>query len=172
MVVRQILIILTLSTIISLTLNLFLPNRIDYIGQYRMLSNGSDPIIPPSAQKGDPPFIAIDNAELEFKTDGSLFIDCREPEEFECGTIPGSINIPFEHLPDGDLEVYFDSVLNGVPENQPLITYCSGEECDLSLHLARNLQDFGYERISIFFGGWREWKNLGLPIERKKVCEE
>jgi rhodanese-related sulfurtransferase len=172
MIIRQTLTILALATILGLGLNLFTPNRIAYIGQYRTLSNSNDPIVPPNAAPGDPPFIAVDVAELEFNSGSAVFVDTREPEDFECGTILGSINIPFDNLPDEDLEKYLDSALGGMAKDHSIITYCSGEECDLSLHLARNLQALGYTRVSIFFGGSREWEKLGLPIERKHACDE
>ncbi len=170
--IRQVATILLLAAILGLGFNFVLPNRIAYIGKYRTISSGSDPIVPPNAALGDPPFIAVDVAQLEFISGGAVFIDCREPAEFECGTILGSINIPFDYLPDEDLGKYFDSILCGVPKDCPIITYCSGEECDLSLHLARNLQAFGYTKVLIFFGGSREWEKSGLPIERKRVCGE
>ncbi len=170
MVLRQIIIILLVSSALGVGINLVSPNKIPYIGAYRDLSSGDKPIVPPSAQAGDPPFIALDLAELEYNQGDALFIDAREPGEFECGTIPGSVNIPFDYLPE-DLETYFDTALT-VPKDTKLITYCSGEECDLSLHLARNLQAFGYTNLAIFFGGWREWENFGLEIERRKDCGE
>jgi hypothetical protein len=48
---------------------------------------------------------------MEFTTGKTLFLDARNAEDFECGTIPGAINIPFESLPEGDLNKYFDSAL-------------------------------------------------------------
>lgn len=173
MIIRQAAIILALAAILGLGLNLVAPNRIAYIGPYGTLSAGSDhPIVPPNAAPGDPPFIGIDVAELEFSSDNAVFVDTREPEVFECGTIPGSINIPFDYLPDGDMEKYLDSALGGIARDHVIITYCSGEECDLSLHLARNLQALGYSRVSIFFGGSREWERFGLEIERRRACDK
>ena len=172
MIIRQTLTILALAAILGLGLNLFTPNRIAYIGQYRTLSTSNDPIVPPDAAPGDSPFIAVDVAELEFNSGSAIFVDTREPEDFECGTIPGSINIPFDYLPDEDLEKYLDSALGGVARDYPIIAFCSGDECDLSLHLARNLQALGYTKVSIFFGGAREWEESGLEVERRRACDE
>lgn len=172
MIVKQIIILLLLTLVLGTTVNLISPNKIPFIGQYRELSSGDGPVIPPSASEGDPPFIAVDVAELEYSLKNALFIDTREHEEFICGTIPGSINIPFEYLPEENLEQYIDSALNYVSKDKHLIIFCSGEECDLSLHMARNLQYFGYTSLSIFFGGSREWENFDLEIERGEGCEE
>ncbi|MEA1980562.1 MAG: rhodanese-like domain-containing protein [candidate division Zixibacteria bacterium] len=170
--VKQLLIIIILSTLVGLLRNSLFPNEIAIIGEWRDLSNGEEPVIPPTAEKGDPPFIAINVAQMEYSTKGTKFIDARDFDEYECGTIPGSINIPFDYLPEGDLKPYFDSLLGGIPLDYPLIIYCSGEECDLSLHLGRNFMDVGYSNIMIFFGGSREWESYGLEVERISNCEE
>lgn len=172
MVVRQMVSLLVMATLLGLGVNLFSPNRIDYIGKYRSLSSGGGPITPPSAAPGDPPFIGVDVAELEYSHDNAIFVDSREPEEFRCGTIPGSINIPFEHLPEENLGTYFDSCFSGADKNHLIIVFCSGEECDLSLHLGRNLNSFGYRNVFVFFGGSREWEKFDLEIERRVDCGE
>ena len=171
MALRQGIILLILSALIGFGYNLFSPNRVDFIGHYRDLSSGDGPIVPPETEAGDPPFIDVNVAQLEFGYGKTLFIDARDPEEFECGTIPGSINIPFDYLPDGDLAPYFDSAMGGVPKDHSIIVFCSGEECDLSLHLARNLQAVGYTNVAIFFGGSREWEKFGFEMERRRQCE-
>ncbi len=170
MLLRQILILLALAAVFGMGGNLVFPNRIDYIGKFRDLSGGSGPIVPPSAQAGDPPFIDINVAQMQHSVARDMWVDARNPEEFECGTIPGSINIPFEKLPDGDLGVYIDSCLGSVAKDHGIIVFCSGEECDLSLQLARNLKELGYTHLSIFFGGAREWEKFGLETQRRKKC--
>ena len=75
-------------------------------------------------------------------------------------------------MPEGNLESYIDSILGGVEKEHPLITFCSGGECDVSLHLARNLQSLGYPNVAIFFGGSREWEKFGLEVERRVKCDE
>jgi len=172
MVFRQIILILVLSSLMGFIANLVSPNKIPFFGKYRSLSAGDGPIVPPAAETGDPPFIAVDVAEMEYSNYMTLFIDSRDPAEFECGTIPRSVNIPFDYLPEEGLERYIDSALGGLSLDHPCIIFCSGEECDLSLHLARNMQDIGYTNLYIFFGGDREWEKFGLQVERRQVCEE
>lgn len=170
-VLKQASLLLILAAVIGLGLNLVHPNRIPYLGAYRDLSSGDGPIVPPTAEAGDPAFIAIDVAQMEFVGGQALFIDARDPAEFYCGTIPGSVSIPFEYMPDDNLAFYIDSALGGAAKNKVLITFCSGEECDLSLHLGRNLQDLGYTNVAIFFGGAREWENFDLETQRSPECE-
>jgi len=171
MVLKQLSALLLLAVVIGVTINVISPNGIPLVGKYRTLSSGEGPIVPPSAQTDDPPFIDINQAQMEYEVGNSVFIDARDPDEFVCGTIPGSINIPFEYLPEGDLGKYFDSVLGSAAHDKTLIAFCSGEECDLSLHLGRNLNVYGYNNVLIFFGGSREWEKFGMEVERRAECE-
>ncbi|MDZ4722387.1 MAG: rhodanese-like domain-containing protein [candidate division Zixibacteria bacterium] len=169
---KQAIYLFLISSAFGLGINLVSPNKIDVVGDYRELLTGEGPIVPPSAQEGDPPFIDISVAQMEFTAKTSLFVDARDTAEFNCGTIPGSIHIPFDYLPEGDLGVHFDSTLAQVSKERLMIVFCSGEECDLSLHLARNLQQEGYTGVSIFFGGAREWAKVGLTLEKRAECVE
>jgi len=170
MTLRQAIILLVLAAVLGLGVNIFSPNKIPLVGKYRTLSSGEGPIVPPSAAAGDPPFIDINQAQMEYDLGAAKFVDARDPEEFECGTIPGSVNIPFEYLPEDNLALYIDSALGGVSKDKELIVFCSGEECDLSLYLSRNLRSFGYTNVLIFFGGAREWEKFGLQVERRRPC--
>jgi 3-mercaptopyruvate sulfurtransferase SseA len=172
MTLKQFLLLPIISAVVAFAVNAVSPNRIDLVGQYRELSSGNGPVVPPTAQPGDPPFIDINQAQVEFELGKTRFIDARDPAEFVCGTIPGSVNIPFEYLPEGDLGPYFDSALGSPDRNMAVVTFCSGEECDLSLHLGRNLKTYGYSNVLIFFGGWREWEKSGFEVERQRECGE
>jgi len=172
MALRQSILLLVVSALVALGANSISPNGIELVGKYRSLSRGDGPVVPPTAEPGDPPFVSVDEAYLEYTQEDAVFIDARDETEFNCGTIPTSRNIPFEYLPDGDLVPYFDSVLDGASKDTTIIIFCSGEECDLSLHLARNMQSLGYTRTFIFFGGSREWEQNGLEIERRSACDE
>lgn len=170
MALRQALLLAIVSGVISLGVNFISPGGIPLVGDYYEFRVEGGVIVPPTAEAGDPPFIAADRARAEFELGTALFIDAREPEEFACGTIRGSLSLPFEYLPAENLASYIDSVLGGAPPEQTLIAFCSGEECDLSLHLARNLQALGYRDVLIFFGGAREWEKLGFEMERRADC--
>ena len=170
--IRQAIVLIFFSAVLGLGVNYLHPHKIPLIGEYRQLAGSDAPIIPPSAAPGDPPFIAVDAAQMEHQMGGTLFVDARDSAEFNCGTIPGSVNLPFDYLPEENLAAHIDSSLGRVPKDWPMIIFCSGEECDLSLHLARNLQSLGYSRVSIFFGGAREWEKSALEVERRAKCAD
>lgn len=168
--IRQAFVLLLYSTVLGLVVNIFHPRDIPYVGEYRDLTNAGEPVVPPSAVAGDPPFIAVNEAQMEHQMGGTLFVDARDSVEFNCGTIPGSVNLPFDYLPEANLAGHIDSSLGKVSKDMPMIVFCSGEECDLSLHLARNLKSLGYNHVSIFFGGAREWEKVGLKMQKRAEC--
>ena len=173
MAFKQAAYILIISAVIGLCLNLVRADRIPYFGQWREMHTGDGPITPPKPEPGDPPFVTIDGVQIDFNSGSTVFIDSRELEEFECGTIPGSVSIPFDYLPETiDFGSYFDSALGSIPQDKRVVIFCSGDECDLSVHLARNMQAVGYTNLAIFFGGSREWERFGLPMERRRECGE
>jgi|GEM_PF-498497 len=90
---------------------------------------------------------------------GILFIDAREPEDYKNAHIKNSINLPMDHFDE------YKSILDTLDKNQPIVTYCAGTDCDLSIVLGNVLFDSGFKRIFVFFGGWNEWVEAGLPTE-------
>ncbi len=118
-----------------------------------------------SSQEGlqdfaEPKAIKIDFAyELFLK--GTKFIDARPVEEYQESHIKGAINIPFYGSEN------YDSVLNKISKKEIIVTYCSGDDCDLSILLGNELFDKGYKRVYVFFGGWNDWQKKGYPIEKK-----
>lgn len=169
--IRQAAVLIVISAVLGFGVNLISPNKIAYIGEYRELFSGDGPIVPPTAEAGDPPFIDVSVAQMKYASGNALFVDARDPSEFECGTIPGSVNVPFEYIPEEGWIEFIDSAMGYPDKDEWIITYCSGEECDLSLHLARNLQELGYTNVEIFFGGSREWEKFELGMERRVDCE-
>lgn len=85
---------------------------------------------------------------------------------YDAGHILGAINIPYE----GD---DIDSLLKKIdyPREETLVIYCDGSECQSSILLAKLLHEFLFADIRVFFGGWRDWSEAGLPIEGKNVPE-
>src|SRR5688572_21999108 len=80
----------------------------------------------------------IDRDEAETRLEQALFLDVREPDEYEQGAIPGAL-----HIPRGQLETNLEGK---VPDrSQPIAVYCaSGFR---SAFAAKTLQDLGYENV-------------------------
>ncbi len=80
------------------------------------------------------------------------FLDVRESDENEQGTIPGSV-----FLPRGQLEFQVEGKL---PDKQvPVVVYCAGGV--RSAFAAQTMQAIGYEDVSSMIGGFNRWKDEG-----------
>jgi molybdopterin/thiamine biosynthesis adenylyltransferase/rhodanese-related sulfurtransferase len=80
------------------------------------------------------------------------FLDVREADEFDQGTIPGSVFIP-----RGFLEL---QVEGKIPDkNSPVVVYCAGGA--RSAFAARDLAELGYTDVASMSGGFNQWKNEG-----------
>jgi rhodanese-related sulfurtransferase len=85
----------------------------------------------------------------------TVLIDCREPNEFALGYIPGALLIP-----RGVLE---QNVERAVPRDRPVILYCaSGNRSALA---AEVLHAMGYLDAASMSEGIRGWVDAGGPIE-------
>ena len=83
-------------------------------------------------------------------------IDVREDHEWEAAHARGA-----EHLGRGIIE---RDIETKVPDKRAeLILYCGGGY--RSALAADNLQRMGYTNVSSLAGGWKAWKEAGLPTE-------
>jgi len=97
----------------------------------------------------------------EWARDGSrLLLDARPPEEYEDGHIPGSMSLPYHFLD----KTFPDIQLFLTPE-QPVVCYCSGEDCEDSLLLGEFLIQQGYTNIFLFEGGMNQWRAANFMEE-------
>ncbi|MCA9063480.1 MAG: sulfurtransferase [Planctomycetaceae bacterium] len=84
-------------------------------------------------------------------------IDVREESEFAAARIPGSL-----HIGRGVLERDIEAAVPNVGE--PIVLYCGGGY--RSALAALNLQQMGYTDVISMDGGFRAWREAGLPVER------
>jgi rhodanese-related sulfurtransferase len=99
-------------------------------------------------------------------------IDVREADEYDEGSIPGSINIP-----RGILEAkiadsrYWDSEGLFAPEkDEMLIVY--GHKIDRGVLAAETLARLGYINVRHLYGGWVVWTEGPDAVEVEEVVEE
>ncbi|GFK92496.1 Thiosulfate sulfurtransferase GlpE [Fundidesulfovibrio magnetotacticus] len=91
-----------------------------------------------------------------------LFVDAREPAEYEAGHIPGAVSVSAEALLTG-----MDSVLPGVEKGRPLLVYCGDLACPKSRDLAQGLKELGFADIAVMPEGLDGWRAAGGPVEAK-----
>ena len=121
---------------------------------------------------------------LEKINDGDtsiIVVDSRTPDWVEKGTIPGTINIPWDKL---DIGKSGPTAVKEVLEQQlgarqqdgfwnfdgakTLVMFCNGPWCGQSPTNIRDLLKIGYPAHKLFWyrGGMQDWENLGLTTVR------
>lgn len=84
-----------------------------------------------------------------------VLVDVREESEWNAGHLPGAI-----HLGKGVIERDIEKTIPD--ENTKIVLYCGGGY--RSALAAWNLQRMGYTNVISMDGGYRGWKEAGLPI--------
>lgn len=112
-------------------------------------------------------------AELEvleaLRTGSHVLVDGRVRTQFEEGTIPGAISVPYTEAADRldvlGCELDFDGFLCEGVETK-VILFCNGPWCGQSPTAARRMIEAGFpaENISYYRGGMQAWNGLGLTV--------
>jgi molybdopterin/thiamine biosynthesis adenylyltransferase/rhodanese-related sulfurtransferase len=96
----------------------------------------------------------VEPDEAETRLNKSIFLDVREPEEYDQGAVPGAV-----HLPRGNLEFQVEGKL---PDKEaPVVVYCAGGV--RSAFAAQTLGALGYTDVVSLIGGFNRWKDEGRP---------
>ena len=87
----------------------------------------------------------------------AVLVDVRETKEFEGGRLPKAVHIPLSQLDSrgGELARY---------AGRPVVTYCmSGNRSRMA---GRALARLGFTDVYHLQGGYRAWRDAGLPVEK------
>jgi rhodanese-related sulfurtransferase len=148
---REMAVIILVACVAGTVLNLALPGGYVFVSKetvsYRKIS-----------------MISAEEARLKYDGRTALFIDAREPVEYEQGRIPGAVNIPAEpeSISLQGIKANFD-LLQGPRE---LVIYCSARSCESSETLARRFIHMGYSKtLYIIEGGLPAWHERNFPLE-------
>ena len=107
-----------------------------------------------------PTMVTRDQAQAYFNSGKALFMDARHEYDYKLGHIRGATSIPLSVFQTKK------AVLDTIPKNRLIVTYCDGAECNSSIELSVRLAKEGYTDVKIFFGGWREWTESNLPVDK------
>ena len=94
----------------------------------------------------------ISPEEAEARLGSATFLDVREQDEHDAGTIPGAI-----HIARGFLESQVESRV--ADRGAPVVVYCAGGM--RSAFAAKTLAEMGYTDVVSMAGGFGQWKNEG-----------
>ena len=147
--------------VIGILNNSFSPRGIELVGNWGNKVISDSLVVPNSYEPEDPEAVTLSQALKSFESAEAIFLDCRVKEDFDSGHIKGALSLPWE-----EFELYFPEVKSSLGDAKEIVAYCDGTECELSLLLARELAQLGYQGVKVFFGGWLEWTRAGLPVEK------
>jgi rhodanese-related sulfurtransferase len=115
---------------------------------------------------GRPIQVQISKVKELFDAKAGTIVDAREPSEYQEGHIPGAINMPYDQVVTDPARLEsFD------PQGKPIIVYCGGGTCELSMNLGFALVNAGQKRVLVYMGGWPEWSTSGYPIAKGATPE-
>jgi rhodanese-related sulfurtransferase len=113
----------------------------------------------PLAQRHLSPATDIGNLEVTrlINTANALIVDVRETREYEGGRLPKAVHIPLSQLDSRGDELTPHA-------DRPVVAYCAtgNRSRSASAKLAR----LGFKQIYNLQGGYRTWKDAGLPVEK------
>jgi len=116
-------------------------------------------LMSPSGERLD---ITLVEAKKLFLQEAVIIIDARPNDDYEKGHIRDARSLPWHEVDQRFMEVTKD-----ISVDTPIITYCDGETCELSHHLANFLLDLGFTNVRILVNGWTKWQNADLPIKKE-----
>ena len=144
---RDVVVILAAGICLGVVFNTFHKNRI--------------PLITPSKAeiyaRKNIPTLTVDEARARYDR-GVLFVDARDPQDFEEGHVKGALNLPVRHL-----DLYYPRVKEQIPKDVEIVLYCASPECNASLYLAEELVKLKHKHIQVMLEGWDGWEEHGHP---------
>lgn len=98
-----------------------------------------------------------------------VVIDSRVKPDWETGTIPGSVSMPYTEMADRLDELGCEPDFEGFEcgdEAPAIVLFCNGPWCGQSPAAIRRIIEAGYpaEKISYYRWGMQGWRMLGLTV--------
>lgn len=158
--IYQTVVIVLISLGVGSSINFFRSDGAPFIGDWSVESKTT-------LGTGEKIDISLEDAKQLYQQGKAIIIDARSPEDFRAGHIEGALNLPWLSF-----DQYFDQIIDKIDDNHTIITYCDGENCPLSVDLAKILIDFGFQDVKVLVNGWSLWVNNNLPINNGKGVTE
>jgi rhodanese-related sulfurtransferase len=122
--------------------------------------------VPDIPDVGRPIQIQISKVKAFFDAKAATIVDAREAADYAEGHIPGAINLPYDSVvTDPERLEKFDA------KGKPIIVYCGGGTCELSMNLGFALVNAGQKKVLVYMGGWPEWSTSGYPVAKGAAPE-
>lgn len=92
---------------------------------------------------------------------GAVLVDARDGAQHADGHLPGAVSLPL-----GEADARLAGFRQRFATGRTLVVYCSGYGCPDSFDLGVRLIADGYRDVRVYEGGFPEWRDAGLPIDR------
>ena len=90
-----------------------------------------------------------------------VLLDARTPDLYEHGHIPRALNLPV-----GEMDQRLGNFASLLTPQTPILVYCGGADCGDALELAIKLREVGFADLTLYPGGYAEWKEYGGTIRK------
>jgi rhodanese-related sulfurtransferase len=116
--------------------------------------------VPEVPQLDRPMQIQLEAAKQFFDGDAAWFVDARDEQDCRQERIAGAICLPYDEVAEDParLDVLED-------DGRPVIAYCGGGLCEVSLGVAWELIERGRSRVLVYMGGFDQWVQAGYPVQ-------
>lgn len=109
--------------------------------------------------------IAVDDAREMWQA-GVTVLDVRDAEDYATGHIPGALSLPYQEFDDA-----YERVAPQLDPAEPVLIYCYGSSCGLSMRVAKLLLPRGYDRLHSLESGIAGWEKAELPVTAELESE-
>jgi rhodanese-related sulfurtransferase len=93
--------------------------------------------------------------EMQARKDRVVYLDVREPNEWNLGRLPQAV-----HLPRGNLETKVEAMIDRA---QRVVVYCArGNRSALA---ALTMKQMGYENVASMAGGFQGWADINGEVD-------
>ena len=119
------------------------------------------PVSAPTARLPQPALLA---EVRELVAAGALPVDARDATLYADGHLPGAYSLAL-----GEVDTGLDGFRRSVDVGRTLVVYCNGYGCPDSFDLGVRLLEAGYRDVRVFEGGFPEWRDAGLAVDKGGV---
>jgi rhodanese-related sulfurtransferase len=152
-VLPEVVVLLLVSILLGGAANLVSPRRIPWVEDWTHY-------IEAKALKAGVTLVTAKQVEDMIHGGTYVVFDARPEADYQAGHLPGAVSLPYQ---------FVEEALAGaqalLTPAQPIVAYCSGEDCDESFLLTLYLRKQGFTNVVLFAGGFDQWKAGGHPVE-------
>jgi rhodanese-related sulfurtransferase len=98
------------------------------------------------------PILSLAETKKLHDAGDAVFIDARIAEDYAAGHLDGAISLPVNAT-----DAQRQAAVANIPKGKNIVIYCESDSCPFSGEVAHLLYADGYQHLSLYKGGWREW---------------